>query len=196
MGGDRTSGSAAGIAAVRAQLFELLEPVVESSGLDLEEVAVNRAGSRSVVRVVVDSDAGLDLDAVAEVSRTVSEALDGADDVLRGAYVLEVTSPGVDRPLTAPRHWRRNAGRKVKVLRTDGREVIGRVEEAADDPAGSVTLRTDRGPVEVAYSAVRRATVEVEFNPTGGGAGPAKQGGGAGPAKQGGGAGPVKQGSR
>ena len=74
MGGDRTSE------AIRAQLFELLEPVVRKSGLDLEEVAVNRAGSRSVVRVVVDSDDGLDLDAVAEVSRTVSEVLDGADE--------------------------------------------------------------------------------------------------------------------
>jgi len=125
------------------------------------------AGSRSVVRVIVDSDEGLDLDAVAEVSRTVSDALDDADDVLRGAYVLEVTSPGVDRPLTAPRHWRRNRGRKVKVVRADGREVLGRVEEAADDEGGAATLATDRGPVEVRYAEVRRATVEVEFNPAG-----------------------------
>jgi ribosome maturation factor RimP len=167
MAGDRAGGGVSGDQSVRAQLFDLLEPVVEKAGLDLEEVVVNRAGSRSVVRVVVDSDSGLDLDAVAEVSRTVSEALDGADDVLRGAYVLEVTSPGVDRPLTAPRHWRRNSGRKVKVLRTDGRELTGRVEEAGDDESGSVTLRTDRGPVEVAYADVRRATVEVEFNAAG-----------------------------
>src|SRR3978361_508625 len=101
-------------------------PVVAAVGLDLEDVLVNRAGSRSVVRVVVDSDNGLDLDAVADVSRAVSEVLDDADDVLRGAYVLEVTSPGVDRPLTAPRHWRRATGRKVKAIRTDGREVLGR----------------------------------------------------------------------
>lgn len=158
MVGDRS------VEAVRAQLFDLLQPVVGAAGLDLEEVAVNRAGSRSVVRVVVDSDEGLDLDAVAEVSRTVSEKLDAADDVLRGAYVLEVTSPGVDRPLTAPRHWRRNQGRKVKVLRTDGREVVGRVEETSDDENGSATLRTERGPVQVAYADVRKATVEVEFN--------------------------------
>lgn len=151
--------------AVRAQLLDLLDPVVGTAGLDLEDVSVKRAGSRSVVRVVVDSDGGLDLDAVAEVSRTVSEALDGADDVLRGAYVLEVTSPGVDRPLTAPRHWRRNRDRLVKVVTADGRELSGRIEDAADDAAGAATLRTERGSVEVRYADVRRATIEVEFNP-------------------------------
>jgi ribosome maturation factor RimP len=102
---------------------------------------------------------------VAEVSRSVSEVLDGADDVLRGAYVLEVTSPGVDRPLTAPRHWRRNQGRKVRVQRTDGREVVGRLEETSDDEGGAATLRTEQGNVSVRYADVRRATVEVEFNP-------------------------------
>jgi len=79
--------------AIRGQLKDLLTPVVAAEGLDLEEVVVNRAGSRSVVRVVVDADHGLDLDAVAEVSRAVSAVLDEADDLLRGAYVLEVTSP-------------------------------------------------------------------------------------------------------
>jgi ribosome maturation factor RimP len=153
--------------AVRAQLFDLLRPVVGTAGLDLEDVAVNRAGSRSIVRVVVDADGGLDLDAVAEVSRQVSTVLDEADDVLRGAYVLEVTSPGVDRPLTAPRHWRRNRTRKVKVVRTDGREVVGRLVDSAEDEAGGATLQTEAGPVEVAYADVRRATVEVEFSASG-----------------------------
>ena len=153
--------------AVRSQLSELLRPVVAQAGLDLEDVAVNRAGSRSIVRVVVDSDNGLDLDAVADVSRAVSEVLDDADDVLRGAYVLEVTSPGVDRPLTAPRHWRRATGRKVKAIRTDGREVLGRVESATGDKDGAATLRTDGGPVELRYADVKRAVVEVEFSPAG-----------------------------
>lgn len=153
--------------ATRAQLFDLLLPVVEKAGLDLEDVTVNRAGSRSVVRVVVDSDSGLDLDAVAEVSRTVSEALDGADDILRGAYVLEVTSPGVDRPLTAPRHWRRARSRKVKVTKADGREVVGRLEDSSEDADGVAVLRTDRGPLEIRYADVRRAVVEVEFSSAG-----------------------------
>jgi ribosome maturation factor RimP len=160
---------------VRTALLDLLAPVVGACGLDLEDVAVNRAGSRSVVRVVVDADpdagTGLDLDAVAEVSRAVSEALDGADDVLRGAYVLEVTSPGVDRPLTTPRHWRRARTRKLRVLRTNGSEVVGRLSEASDASDGHAVLQTDSGAVCIAYADVRRATVEVEFSPAASGAG-------------------------
>ncbi len=152
---------------IRGQLTELLTPVVAAEGLDLEDVVVNRAGSRSVVRVVVDADDGLDLDAVAEVSRAVSAVLDDADDVLRGAYVLEVTSPGVDRPLTAPRHWRRARGRKVHVVRTDSSDVIGRLVESSDDEGGDAALETDKGVVRVAYADVRRATVEVEFASSG-----------------------------
>jgi ribosome maturation factor RimP len=155
--------------AVRAQLSDLLAPVVSAVGLDLEDVTVARAGSRSVVRVVVDSDEGLDLDAVAEVSRRISAVLDEADDVLRGAYVLEVTSPGVDRPLTAPRHWRRNRNRLLRVVRTDGSEVVGRLRETSDDPAGAARLETGDGPVSLPYADVRRATVEVEFSPAGAG---------------------------
>ncbi|MDQ1631915.1 MAG: ribosome maturation factor RimP [Frankiaceae bacterium] len=155
--------------AVRGQLTDLLRPVVERCGLDLEDVAVNRAGSRSVVRVVVDADGGLDLDAVAEVSREVSVVLDDADDLLRGAFVLEVTSPGVDRPLTAPRHWRRALTRKVAVSRTDGREVVGRLREADEAAEGSATLVTDDGPVQVRYADVRRAMVQVEFSSSGSG---------------------------
>jgi ribosome maturation factor RimP len=153
--------------AVRAQLIDLLRPVVERAGLDLEDVAVNRAGSRSVVRVVVDADGGLDLDAVAEASREVSVVLDAADDVLRGAYVLEVTSPGVDRPLTAPRHWRRALTRKVAVTKVDGREVVGRLTEADAAEDGAATLTTDDGPVQVRYADVRRALVQVEFSSSG-----------------------------
>ena len=97
------------VAAIRV----LLAPVVAAHGVDLEAVSVSRAGSRSVVRVVVDRDGGLDLDGVAEVSRTVNAALDAVgDDVIHGSFVLEVTTPGVDRPLTEPRHWRRAAGRR------------------------------------------------------------------------------------
>jgi len=151
--------------AIRSQLTDLLTPVVAAAGLDLEDVAVSRAGSRSVVRVVVDSDSGLDLDTVADVSRRVSAALDEADDVLKGAYVLEVTSPGVDRPLTAPRHWRRARNRLLRVVRADGTEVVGRLTESSEDPTGSAELVTDGGSVQVRYADVRRATVEVEFSP-------------------------------
>jgi ribosome maturation factor RimP len=117
---------------------------------------------------VVDvGEEGLEVEAVAVVSRPISAVLDDADDVLRGAYVLEVTSPGVDRPLTAPRHWRRARNRLVRVVRTDGTEVAGRVQDAADDPAGAVELSTGTGTVQLPYADVRRAVVEVEFSPSG-----------------------------
>ncbi|SEL86070.1 ribosome maturation factor RimP [Blastococcus sp. DSM 46786] len=93
-----------------------IRPVVTEAGYDLEELVVTPAGRRSVVRVVVDRDAGITLDDIAEVSRAVSDVLDRNDDGMgRTPYVLEVTSPGVDRPLTEPRHWHRNTGRLVAV---------------------------------------------------------------------------------
>ena len=106
------------------RVLALLAPVVSSAGYDLEDLGVTAAGRRSVVRVVVDRDGGIDLDDVADVSRTVSDALDALDeaepDALGATYVLEVTSPGVDRPLTEPRHWRRNVGRLVTATLADG----------------------------------------------------------------------------
>jgi ribosome maturation factor RimP len=99
-----------------ARLAGWIEPVVGAAGYDLEELVVTPAGRRSVVRVVVDRDTGVTLDDIAEVSRAVSAVLDDNDGAMgRAPYVLEVTSPGVDRPLTEPRHWRRNVGRLVVV---------------------------------------------------------------------------------
>ena len=98
---------------VDTTLRALLAPVVEGLGLDLEDVEVTAAGRRRRVCVVVDRDGGIDLDAVADVSKSVSDVLDASDALGSAPYVLEVTSPGVDRPLTQPRHWRRARGRLV-----------------------------------------------------------------------------------
>jgi ribosome maturation factor RimP len=149
-----------------AQLAEQLEPMVASAvgdtGLELEELEVFPAGRRRLVRVVVDTPDGtaLDLDAVAEVSRAVSAALDGADDVLVGAYTLEVSSPGVDRPLTLPRHWRRARLRLVKVRMTGGDELLGRVGDA---DARGVMLLVAGIRRRVLFTDVERAVVQVEF---------------------------------
>ena len=96
-----------------------LEQPLAELGVDVESVEVQKAGRRHVVRIVVDRDGGVDLDLVAEVSRRASELLDSPSlsDLLTGAFVLEVTSPGVDRPLTQPRHWRRAVGRLVVLHR-------------------------------------------------------------------------------
>ncbi|MGX7679546.1 ribosome maturation factor RimP [Jatrophihabitans sp. DSM 45814] len=104
----------------RQQLMELLGPVITSQGYDLEDLSVTAAGRRSLIRVIVDADDGVDLDAVADISRALSELLDADADsaqptTFSGPFVLEVSSPGVDRPLTELRHWRRAIGRLVTV---------------------------------------------------------------------------------
>lgn len=150
--------------APRARLVQLLTPAVEATGHDLEDVSVSPAGKRRVVRVVVDKDGGITLDDVAAVARVVSDLLDIAEvdepTLLGGAYVLEVSSPGVDRPLTEPRHWRRNTGRLVKAVLAD-ETVVGRVLGVDDLEA---VLDVDGTERTVLLAEVTRATVQVEFN--------------------------------
>ena len=143
-----------------ARLQQLLEPAVTATGYDLEDVTVSPAGKRRVVRVVVDRDGGVDLDQVADVARAVSDLLDEHPDLVDGAYTLEVTSPGVDRPLTQPRHWRRNAGRLVKATVAD-ETVTGRITEATDT---EVTLDVDGAPRTLLQAEVSKAVVQVEFS--------------------------------
>ncbi|HZG93248.1 MAG TPA: ribosome maturation factor RimP [Mycobacteriales bacterium] len=150
--------------AAAAQLRSVLDPIVTAAGLDLEEVVVRPAGSRRLVQVVVDKDGGIQLDDVAEISRACSEALDSTD-VVKGAYVLEVTSPGVDRPLTEPRHWRRNVGRLVEVRRRDGTKVTGRVTAAHGH---SVHLDVGGDVQTIQLPDVAKGVVQVEFNRPGG----------------------------
>ncbi|MGY1681482.1 ribosome maturation factor RimP [Geodermatophilus sp. SYSU D01176] len=160
---------------VATRMAGLVAPVVEAAGYDLEELVVTPAGRRSVVRVVVDRDAGVTLDDVAEVSRAVSAALDEHDGEFGSApYVLEVTSPGVDRPLTEPRHWRRNTGRLVtvavgtegsaeqvtaRVLEVDGEGVILAVE-ATGKPGAKKRPPTRR---HVRWQELGAGRVQVEF---------------------------------
>jgi ribosome maturation factor RimP len=156
------------VTALRQRLVELLEPVVAGTGHDLEDVTVSPAGKRSVVRVVVDRDGGVSLDDVADVSRDVSASLDALDEAEPGAlgssYVLEVTSPGVDRPLTAPRHWRRSTGRLVRADLADGGSVTGRLLEADDAGDGGVVLDVDGAVRPLRYAELSRGTVQVEFS--------------------------------
>jgi ribosome maturation factor RimP len=146
-----------------------ITPVADDLALVVEDVVVAPAGSRRLLRVVLDvagDEGALSLDAVAEASRRISEVLDG-DDVVPGAYVLEVTSPGVERPLTEPRHFRRNLRRKVEVRLREGGPVTGRVVEVGDElvlevegPKKGTTARQ-----KVAWDDVVRGQVQVEFKP-------------------------------
>lgn len=149
----------------KERVIELLSDLVPRQGFDLEDVTVSRAGARSVVRVMVDSDTGVGLDDIATLSRLVSERLDAAVEFGESPYTLEVTTPGVDRPLTEPRHWRRAQGRRVRVELGD-EKIVGRVGRLGD---GSVALVVagKGGPTirEVALADVGKAVVQVEFSP-------------------------------
>jgi ribosome maturation factor RimP len=146
----------------RDRLAALIGPAVEAAGYDLESVTVSQAGRRSLVRVVVDADRGVTLDDVADVSRLVSTVLDGDEGITgRSPYVLEVTSPGVDRPLTEPRHWRRAAGRLVSVPVAEQGEVTGRVVSADQD---GVVLAVAGAEHAFRYPQLGGGVVQVEFN--------------------------------
>jgi ribosome maturation factor RimP len=144
------------------QLRDVLEPLVAAAGFELDQLDVRAAGRRHTVRVVVDSDDGVDLDDIALLSRAVSAELDRDEHLLGGSYTLEVTSPGVDRPLTGPRHWRRAHLRQVAVRLHDGTAFTGRVGAAGED---AVTVLVDGRLRELRYTDVAHAGVQVEFNP-------------------------------
>jgi ribosome maturation factor RimP len=143
--------------ALKDQIFELVDPLVNNAGLVLEEVQVQTPGKHRFVTIIVDSETGLNLDQVTDASRLIGEALDGANFMGETPYTLEVTSPGVDRPLTAPRHWRKNIDRLVKVTKSDGEVFKARILSAADNQAV-----LDNGAIE--YGDIKRAIIEVEFN--------------------------------
>lgn len=152
----------------REKALALLTDPVERRGFDLEDVEVTSAGPKSVVRVVVDSDDGLSLDDVVDLTAVASEVLDADESLGASPYTLEVTSRGVDRPLTLQRHWRRARGRRVEA--TIGDETlparIGALNEDAVPASVQLVVRTKRGPAirEVPLRDVERAVVQVEFS--------------------------------
>ena len=153
-----------GFAAVDADsLVSLLTPVVAGRGMDLDGVRVVGAGRRRLLRVVVDADGGVNLDDIAVVSRELSAALDAAGAMGETPYTLEVSSPGVDRPLTQPRHWRRNVGRLVSVPLSGGPagEVIeGRIIDA---DARVVTLDVAGSSSDYGYEELGPGKILIEF---------------------------------
>ena len=153
------------------RLHALLEPLAATAGVDLETVTLSKVGGSRVLDVVVDADGGVDLDLVADLSRSFGEVLDSPEGgaVLGDAeYRLEVGSPGVDRLLTLPRHWHRARTRLVKAQLGTGAEVLGRVLESDDEgvlleipPVKGRGKATER---RLAFAEVAKARVQVEFN--------------------------------
>ncbi|KQW53477.1 ribosome maturation factor RimP [Nocardioides sp. Root1257] len=147
--------------ATRAQIEAELGDPLRALDLDIEAVDITPAGKRRILRIAVDKDGGVTLDEVADATREVNRVLDESDVMGEQPYTLEVTSRGVDRPLTLERHWRRNADRLVKVTFTDGESVTGRILEAS---AESAAIDVSGQRRDVAYADVKKALVQVEFN--------------------------------
>ena len=143
-------------------LTELLTAPLASLGVDLEAVELGSAGRRRMLRVAVDKDGGPTMDDLAEATREVSRLLDGSDVMGEHPYTLEVSSRGVDRPLTLPRHWRRNRGRLVRVELAEEGALTGRVTGSDDESATLDFSGTER---RIPYADVRRARVQIEFKP-------------------------------
>jgi ribosome maturation factor RimP len=143
------------------ELRALLTSPLSGQGLDVEDIEVASAGRRKLVRVLVDKDGGVTLDDVAAATTAVSGLLDTSDVLDDSPYTLEVTSPGVDRPLTHARHWRRNVDRLVVVHRSDGSSCTGRIVEAGDT---SAVLDVNGDTQTIPYADVAKARIEIEFN--------------------------------
>jgi|SRR5680860_1258611 len=145
----------------RDQLAGVLTDPLLAVGLDVEAIELTPAGKRRILRVAVDKDDGVTLDDIADATREVSRLLDGSDVMGEQPYTLEVSSPGTDRPLTHPRHWRRNQGRLVKATLNDGDAVTGRITDSNDEAA---TLDVEGKGREIAYADVAKARVQIELN--------------------------------
>jgi ribosome maturation factor RimP len=144
----------------RDRLAEELTGPIDALGLDLEAVDLTSAGKRRVLRVAIDKDGGVTMDDIADATREVSRVLDDTSVMGEQAYTLEVSSPGVDRPLTLPRHWRRNTKRLVKVTPREGEPVTGRI--TASDDEGAV-IDVEGTEHRFAYSDVKKAKIQIEF---------------------------------
>ncbi|WP_028266592.1 ribosome maturation factor RimP [Arthrobacter sp. MA-N2] len=159
-----------------SRLRALLEPAVLASRLYLEDVAIQVAGSHRVVHVVIDlpqeETGGVSLDVIAEISRALSDILDNDPRTDGRPYDLEVSSPGVGRPLTEPRHWHRARGRMVKVNVIQGENLTGRIQSVDDDGVTLVPeqevkkgMKPKQGdPVKIPFDRIRQGKVEIEFS--------------------------------
>ena len=151
--------------ALKDQISELVTPAVSDLGFYLEDVHVATPGSHRIVTCIVDGDASLNLDQVTSVSRVISELLDEAAFMGETPFTLEVTSPGVDRPLTQPRHFAKNISRVLKIIKLDGSEVTGRILSNTDkDVTLTVAVKKETREEVITLADIKRAVVEIEFN--------------------------------
>ena len=151
--------------ALKDQISELITPALQQAGYFLEDVNIVSPGQHRIVTVIVDGESGLNLDQVTVASKLVSELLDEAPFMGETPFTLEVTSPGIDRPLTLPRHFAKNVDRLLKVTKNDGVVVTGRIRSNTEIAVTlEVAEKKEVKEITVALADIKRATVEIEFN--------------------------------
>ena len=137
-----------------------ITPALSDLGFYLEDITITSAGRRSMLTVIVDGDTHLSLDQVTVATKAISEIVENIQSLGQAPFTLEVTSPGLDRPLTKPRHWRKNIDRLVKIVLLDGTEIKGRVKDATE-----ISATIDEQVIK--FSDIKRATLEIEFKQVG-----------------------------
>ena len=151
--------------ALKDQISDLITPALQQAGYFLEDINIVTPGQHRIVTVIVDGESALNLDQVTVASKLVSELLDEATFMGETPFTLEVTSPGIDRPLTLPRHFAKNVTRLLKVVKSDGETITGRITSNTDtDVALAVTVKKDTVETVIPFADIKRATVEIEFN--------------------------------
>jgi ribosome maturation factor RimP len=144
----------------KEEIIAVITPALEALGFYLEDVTITSVGRRSMITIIIDGDTHLSLDQVTVATKAVGEIVEGIQSLGQTPFTLEVTSPGLDRPLTKPRHWRKNIGRLVKIVLLDGQEIKGRVKDVSE-------ISTTVAEQVVKFSDIKRATLEVEFKQVG-----------------------------
>jgi len=140
----------------KEQVLAVITPAIESLGFYIEDITITSAGKRSMLTVIVDGDTHLSLDQVTVATKAISEIVENLLTLGNNPFTLEVTSPGLDRPLTKPRHWRKNQDRLIKVVLTDGKEIMGRIKDSTES-----SVNVDDQTIN--FADIKRATLEVEF---------------------------------
>ena len=144
----------------KEEISAAITPALSDLGFYLEDITITSAGRRSMLTVIVDGDTHLSLDQVTVATKAISEIVENIQSLGQAPFTLEVTSPGLDRPLTKPRHWRKNIDRLVKIVLLDGKDVKGRVKDATD-----ISATIDEQVIK--FSDIKRATLEIEFKQVG-----------------------------
>ena len=151
--------------ALKDQVSELITPALQQAGYFLEDINIVSPGQHRILTVIVDGESALNLDQVTIASKLISELLDDAAFMGDAPFTLEVTSPGIDRPLTLPRHFGKNLNRLLKVTKTDGAVIVGRILSHTDnDVTLTVTEKKEVREITISLADIKRAQVEIEFN--------------------------------